>query len=73
MGSHVNGPLSAGRFAGKAVIVMGGASGIGAATAIRFAREGARVIVADIRDVGHRSGTEIGSTGGECHFCRCAL
>lgn len=32
----------------KAVIVTGGASGIGLATARRFAREGARVVVADL-------------------------
>ncbi len=35
------------RFSGKVVIVTGGASGIGAATAARFAAEGAAVTVAD--------------------------
>lgn len=35
------------RFEGKAVLVTGGASGIGKATAERLAAEGARVIVAD--------------------------
>ena len=34
---------------GKAAVVTGAASGIGAASALRFAAEGARVIVADIR------------------------
>ena len=38
------------RFAGKAVLVTGGASGIGAGTARAFAREGARVAVADITE-----------------------
>jgi NAD(P)-dependent dehydrogenase (short-subunit alcohol dehydrogenase family) len=38
------------RFAGKVAIVTGGASGIGAATARRFAAEGARVVVADVQD-----------------------
>ena len=33
---------------GRAVIVTGAASGFGRATAIRFAREGARVVVADL-------------------------
>ncbi len=36
------------RFAGKSVIVTGGGSGIGRATAVAFAREGADVLVADI-------------------------
>ena len=35
-------------FDGKVVIVTGGALGIGAATAVEFAREGAAVVVADI-------------------------
>jgi 3-oxoacyl-[acyl-carrier protein] reductase len=35
------------RFAGRVAIVTGAAGGIGAATAIRLAREGARVLVAD--------------------------
>ncbi len=41
-----------GRLAGKVAIVTGGASGIGAATLRRFAREGARVVCADIDDEG---------------------
>ena len=36
------------RFDGKSVIVTGAASGIGLATATRFGREGARVVVADL-------------------------
>jgi len=38
------------RFSGKVVIVTGGASGIGAATAARFASEGALVTVADMNE-----------------------
>ncbi|UNK70682.1 SDR family NAD(P)-dependent oxidoreductase [Microbacterium sp. H1-D42] len=40
--------VTAGRFAGKTVIVTGAASGIGKATATRIAREGGRVIASDI-------------------------
>jgi len=36
------------RFEGKAVIVTGAGSGIGRQTAVQFAREGGRVVVADI-------------------------
>ena len=44
--------MSARRFEGRAVIVTGGASGIGAATARRLATEGARILVADIDEAG---------------------
>lgn len=40
--------ISTNRFAGKTVIVTGAASGIGQATALRIAKEGGRVIAADI-------------------------
>jgi NAD(P)-dependent dehydrogenase (short-subunit alcohol dehydrogenase family) len=40
--------VTAGRFAGKTVIVTGAGSGIGRATASRIAREGGRVIAVDI-------------------------
>ena len=39
-------------FAGKTIIITGAASGIGRATALIFAREGANVVCADINEKG---------------------
>jgi 3(or 17)beta-hydroxysteroid dehydrogenase len=51
------------RVAGKTIIVTGGGSGIGRATAVALAAEGARVIVTDIDDVGGReTARTIGAT-----------
>ena len=36
------------RLAGKVAIISGAASGMGAATARMFAREGAKVVIADV-------------------------
>jgi NAD(P)-dependent dehydrogenase (short-subunit alcohol dehydrogenase family) len=41
-------------FAGKTVIITGAASGIGRATALIFAREGANVVCADLNEAGAR-------------------
>ena len=47
------------RFVGKTAVVTGAASGIGKATALRLASEGATVIAADIDDAG---GAELAAT-----------
>jgi meso-butanediol dehydrogenase/(S,S)-butanediol dehydrogenase/diacetyl reductase len=53
-----------GRFDGKVAVVTGAASGIGAATVRRFAREGAAVVVADINAAGAQTvADEIAATG----------
>lgn len=53
------------RFEGKAAVVTGGGSGIGAATARRLASEGARVVVADIdAEAAGRVVEEIAGAGG---------
>jgi 3(or 17)beta-hydroxysteroid dehydrogenase len=50
-----------GRLTDKVALITGGASGIGAAAARRFAAEGARVIVADVQaDLGQAVAAEIG-------------
>ena len=51
-------------FVGKTIIITGAASGIGKATAVIFAREGANVVCADLNGEGARQVAEqIGSQG----------
>lgn len=58
-------------FQDKVALVTGGASGIGRATAIAFAREGARVVIADIAEEGGRDTLQlIKDKGGEAEFVR---
>src|SRR5215467_9193898 len=64
MGRNVMGQID-----GKVAIVTGGASGIGAACATTLAREGAKVVVTDVNDVGGQAVVDkIGSAGGEAIF-----
>ncbi|GAA2215808.1 SDR family oxidoreductase [Nonomuraea monospora] len=54
---------------GRAALITGAASGIGAATALVFARHGAKVVVADINEEGgRRTVAEVEKAGGEADF-----
>jgi len=56
----------ASRFSGKAVVVTGGGHGIGRASALRFAAEGARVAVVDLRgDHADQVAAECRAAGGD--------
>ncbi len=59
-------------LSGKSAIITGGGSGIGRAAATIFAREGARLIIADVVEEGGRQVVEmIRDKGGEAQFQRC--
>src|SRR2546426_5613897 len=57
------------RLAGKVAIISGAASGMGAEEARLFAREGAKVVVADVLEAeGRQVEAEIVAAGGEALF-----
>lgn len=59
-------------LADKSAIITGGGSGIGRAAAMIFAREGARLIIADVVEEGGRQVVEmIRDKGGEAQFQKC--
>ncbi|MGB6691198.1 MAG: SDR family oxidoreductase [Terracidiphilus sp.] len=59
------------KLSGKVAIVTGAASGIGRASAILFAREGARVVVADIdAQRGEQTVAEIAANGNQAVFAQ---
>lgn len=58
------------QFEGKVALVTGAASGIGRASALAFAREGANTVVADVLvEGGEETVRIIKEAGGEALFC----
>ncbi len=59
------------RLAGKVAIISGAASGMGAATARRFGKEGAKVVVADmLEEDGRKVAADINAAGGAAEFMK---
>lgn len=66
---HVEGHSVSGQFMGKVALVTGAGSGIGRASAIAFAQEGAKVVVADVAtEAGDETVRAILDAGGEGCF-----
>ncbi len=64
--------ITGGRLKDKVAVVTGAASGIGRASAERFAAEGARVVVADLdADAAEKAAAVIAENGGEATHVRC--
>lgn len=58
-----------GRLAGKIAVITGAAAGIGKASAALFAREGATVVMADVKtELGEAAAASIRETGGAAEF-----
>jgi NAD(P)-dependent dehydrogenase (short-subunit alcohol dehydrogenase family) len=59
------------RLENKVALISGGARGMGAAEAILFSREGAKVVIGDVlEDEGRQTEAQINESGGECLFLR---
>ena len=59
-------------FSGQVALVTGAAAGIGRATALAFARQGLKVVVADLDETGGAACAQaIHDAGGEALFVRC--
>jgi len=57
----------AGRLEGKVAVVTGAGSGMGRATAIRFAQEGAKVVAADVSGLEDDAASAAGNDSIGCH------
>ena len=61
----------AGRLAGKVALITGAGSGIGLATALAFAREGARIVAVDVdARAGEAAAEQVRAAGAEARFAR---
>jgi NAD(P)-dependent dehydrogenase (short-subunit alcohol dehydrogenase family) len=60
------------RLQGRCALVTGGANGIGRAAALRLAKDGAAVVIADIRaDEAQRVAAEVNAAGGTATWAAC--
>ncbi len=60
-------PATAGRLAGKVAVITGAGGGIGRASALRFAAQGAAVVAADVVDDANEATADmVTSAGGQC-------
>jgi len=61
-------------FKNKVVIITGASTGIGRATALKFAEHGAKISLADIQDVeGQKLAEEIRHIGNDCIYIHCDI